>query len=100
VWRYNSSPEYQKAFSVDIFARAENADDYSIIGEVKSRDSRKFSKDEAVDFEKKLREVKKLENVDLALGFIFSRSGFTKEAEDYCQERGIAVSEDESWLEI
>jgi hypothetical protein len=30
---------------------------------------------------------------------IFSRSGFTKEAEEYCKERGIACSEDERWLE-
>ena len=100
VWRYNSSPEYKKAFSVDIFAHTGNTGDYSIIGEVKSRESRKFSKEEAVDFENKFIEVKKLENINLALGFIFSRSGFTREAEDYCRERGIAVSEDERWLEI
>ena len=31
--------------------------------------------------------------------FIFSRSGFTKEAEDYRKEKGIACSEDEKWLE-
>ena len=52
VWRYDSSPEYAKSFSVDIFARAENPGDYSIIGEVKSREARKFSKDEAIKYGK------------------------------------------------
>ncbi len=99
VWRYNSSPEYKKGFSVDIFARPGNAGDYSIIGEVKSRESRKFSKQEVVDFEKKFEEVKRLENINRALAFIFSRTGFTGEAEAYCRERGIACSEDERWLE-
>jgi hypothetical protein len=98
VWRYDSSPEYAKGFSVDIFARAENPDDYSIIGEVKSRVLKKFSKDEVLAFKKKFAEVKKLENINRAQGFIFSRSGFTGEAEDYCKKRGIACSEDERWL--
>jgi hypothetical protein len=57
------------------------------IGEVKSREVKKFA------------EVKKLENIDRAVGFIFSRGGFTKDAEDYCQEKGIAYREDERWLE-
>jgi hypothetical protein len=99
VWRYDSSPEYTKRFSVDIFARAENPGDYSIIGEVKSRDVKKFSKEEALEFEKKFAGVKKLEKIERAVGFIFSRSGFTKEAQDYCREQGIACSEDERWLE-
>ncbi len=98
VWRYDSSPEYARRFSVDIFARAETPSDYSIIGEVKCRDTRKFSKEEAVEFEGKFAAVKKLENIDRAVGFIFSRSGFTQEAEDYCREKGIACSEDERWL--
>ena len=42
---------------------------------------------------------KKLEKINLAMGFIFSRSGFTKEAEVYCREKGIACSEDEKWIE-
>jgi hypothetical protein len=100
VWRYDSSPEYTKRFSVDIFARARSSNDYSIIGEVKSRDLRKFSRKEAVRFLEKLREVKSLERVERAVGFIFSRSGFTREAEDYCKEMGIACSEDERWLGV
>ena len=99
VWRYDSAPEYARKFSVDIFARAQSPGDYSIIGEVKSRETRKFSKDEVMDFETKFDQVKKLENIDRAVGFIFSRSGFTKEAEDYCKEKGIACSEDEKWLD-
>ncbi|MDQ1354196.1 MAG: hypothetical protein QG657_4505, partial [Acidobacteriota bacterium] len=98
VWRYDSSPEYAKKFNVDIFARAQALGDYSIIGEVKSRDLRKFSKDEVSEFERKLVEVKKIEGIDRAAGFIFSRSGFTPEAEEYCKEKGIAISEDERWL--
>ena len=100
VWMYNSSPEYAKSFSLDIFARARSDNDYSIIGEVKSRDLKKFSREEAVRFLEKLTEVKSLERVERAVGFIFSRSGFTGEAEDYCKEMGIACSEDERWLGV
>ncbi|MGD2089113.1 MAG: hypothetical protein PVH61_23245 [Candidatus Aminicenantes bacterium] len=99
VWRYDSSPEYSRSFSVDIFARSQSPVDYSIIGEVKSREARKFSKEEAIEFERKFEQVKNLENIERAVGFIFSRSGFTKEAEAFCKEKGIACSEDERWLE-
>jgi hypothetical protein len=98
VWRYDSSPEYSRSFSVDIFARAAQAEDYSIIGEIKSREVKKFSKEEVVTFERKLAEVKKYEHIERAVGFIYSRCGFTAEAEAYCQEKGIACSEDERWL--
>ena len=100
VWKYHSSPEYARVFSVDIFARSQPGENYSIIGEVKSREHKKFSKDEAVRFLGKFEEIKKLENLDRVVGFIFSRSGFTVEAEDYCREQGIACSEDERWLEL
>jgi hypothetical protein len=99
VWKYDISPEYARGFNVDIFARAENPDDYSIIGEVKSREIKKFSKDEAVHFLGKFEQIKKMETLDRAIGFIFSRSGFTTEAEAYCQEKGIVCSDDERWLE-
>jgi hypothetical protein len=99
VWKYHSSPEYTKVFTVDIFARALDADDYSIIGEVKNREVKKFSLDEIKEFEIKFVEIKKLENLGRVIGFIFSRAGFTKEAEEYCRESGIACSEDERWLE-
>ncbi|UCH97787.1 MAG: hypothetical protein JSV88_13300 [Candidatus Aminicenantes bacterium] len=100
VWKYNSSPEYARGFSVDIFARSQSPGDYSIIGEVKSRDQKKFSLDEAAAFEKKFEAVKEMESVKQVVGFIFSRNGFTKEAEAYCEEKRIACSEDEQWLEV
>jgi hypothetical protein len=99
VWKYHSSPEYAKVFTVDIFARSVNSGDYSIIGEVKNRETKKFSIDELKEFELKFAEIKKRENLERVVGFIFSRSGFTTEAEDYCREKGIACSEDERWLE-
>jgi hypothetical protein len=99
VWKYHSSPVYSRVFSVDIFARSQSAGDYSIIGEVKSREARKFSKEEAIQFLGKFEEIKKLENLGRVIGFIFSRGGFTAEAEEYCKEKGIACSEDERWLE-
>ncbi|MCU0288752.1 MAG: hypothetical protein MUF15_20450 [Acidobacteria bacterium] len=99
VWRYDSSPEFSRSFSVDIFARAAQIGDYSIIGEVKSRDAKKFSKEEAVHFERKMIEVKKQEKINRTVGFIFSRCGFTAEAKEYFREKGIAYSEDVRWLE-
>ncbi|MCP4149026.1 MAG: hypothetical protein GY757_14860 [bacterium] len=99
VWKYDGSPEYAESFNADIFALAENPDDYSIIGEVKRRESKKFSKNEVLDFERKFTEVKKIEKITRAVGFVFSRCGFTEEAENYCRQKGIAVSEDEKWLQ-
>jgi len=84
---------------VDIFARSVDPGDYSIIGEVKSREVKKFSKEEVIAFAVKFEEVKKLEQIDHAVGFIFSRCGFTEEAEAYCRENGIACSEDKRWLD-
>jgi hypothetical protein len=99
VWRYDSSPEYARGLNVDIFARSRSPSDYSLIGEVKSRDVKKFSKQEVIEFEKKFAQVKKLENIDRGVGYIFSRCGFTKDAEEYCREKRIACSDDERWLE-
>ena len=39
------------------------------------------------------------QNLERVVGFIFSRAGFTADAEEYCREKGIACSEDERWLE-
>jgi hypothetical protein len=88
-------------FYVDIFARPVNSDDYSIIGEVKNREVKKFSLDQLKEFQLKFAEIKRRENLErgAVVGFIFSRAGFTKEAEAYCREKGIACSEDERWLE-
>ncbi|MCP4154754.1 MAG: hypothetical protein GY757_43940, partial [bacterium] len=99
VWRYDASPEYGREFNVDVFARSAAPGEYSIIGEVKNRESKKFSKTEVTTFEKKFAEVKELENIERAVGFIFSRCGFTKEAEAYCRKKGIACCDDEKWLD-
>ncbi len=55
--------------------------------------------EELEKLKKKFAGVKKLENIDRAVGFIFSRCGFTKDAQAYCRQKGIACSEDEKWLE-
>jgi len=99
VWRYDGTVEFGRSFNVDIFARSVDPGDYSIIGEVKSREVKKFSKEEVIAFAVKFEEVKKLEQIDHAVGFIFSRCGFTEEAEAYCRENGIACSEDKRWLD-
>lgn len=54
--------------------------------------------EEIREFEKKFAVVKEIEEVERAVGFIFSRSGFTQEALDYCKSKGIACSDDERWL--
>ncbi len=99
VWRFNYAPQHGKNFNVDIFARAEHPEDYSIIGEVKNRDAKKFSKEEAEAFLVKYEEVKKIEKLERTIAFIFSLSGFTQEAEEYCQAKGIACSDNDHWLE-
>ncbi len=99
VWRYDAAMEYSRPFNVDIFARAKSANDYSIIAEIKNRETTKFSKDEVRSFMEKFAALKKLEKLERVIPFIFSPAGFTKEAEAYCQEMGIACSENNLWLE-
>ncbi|MCP4149282.1 MAG: hypothetical protein GY757_16155, partial [bacterium] len=50
--------------------------------------------------EKKFHLLKELENIERAVGFIFSRSGFTKDAEAYCKQKGFACSEEDRWLDL
>jgi hypothetical protein len=98
VWHYDYSPDRAKRFNIDVYAQALSPGDYSLIGEVKNRDSKKLSKEEAIEFEGKYREVKAAEHLNRVLGFIFSRTGFTLEAEEYCREKGFACIDDERWL--
>ncbi|MCU0286612.1 MAG: hypothetical protein MUF15_09450 [Acidobacteria bacterium] len=98
VWHYDYSPDCGKRFNIDIYAQALSPGNYSLIGEVKNRDLKKFTKEEAIEFERKYCEVKAAEHLDKALGFIFSRTGFTQEAEEYCREKGFACTDDERWL--
>ncbi len=99
VWSYDSAIQYGHEFNVDIFALPKSATDYAIIGEVKNRETKKFSKKEVLSFMEKFAAVKKRENLQRVIPFIFSLPGFTKEAERYCQEMGIALSQDGRWLE-
>lgn len=99
VWKYDSSMEYSTSFNADIFARAVEPGDYSIIGEVKNRDTKTFSLEEAKNFLIKFEAIRKLENLERVIGFIFSRKGFTEEAEEFCKEKGIACTDDERWLD-
>ena len=98
VWRYHLAPVHGKSLNVDILARAADGENYSLVGEVKSRETAKFSKVEVEEFVVKLAAVKEKENLDRVQGFIFSRSGFTSDAEECCREKGIAYSHDQRWL--
>jgi hypothetical protein len=100
VWRYSAVMEYSKGLSVDILARAKSRGNYSIIGEVKNRDTKKFSKEEASAFLEKFERVKEKENLEPVTGFVFSRKGFTVEAESYLREKGIAYTDDMNWIEV
>jgi hypothetical protein len=98
VWHYNYSPHGAKSFNIDLYALAASPGDYTIIGEVKNREAKKFSKEETMEFERKYREIIASEHLTRVVGFIFSRSGFTQEAEEYCKEKGFACSDDDRWL--
>lgn len=100
VWTYHAAVEYSKGLSVDILARARSMGHYSIVGEVKNRDTKKFSKEEAIAFIQKFNQVREKENLSPVIGFIFSRKGFTKDAESFLRQESIAFSSDSGWLDI
>ncbi|MGE5342234.1 MAG: hypothetical protein ACM3SY_12225 [Candidatus Omnitrophota bacterium] len=100
VWKYSAAVEYAKGMSADILARAKLSGDYSIVGEIKNRDTKTFSMDEAIAFVEKVHRIKEKENLNPVIGFVFSRKGFTREAEAYLSERGVAMSMDERWLDV
>ncbi|VEN73993.1 conserved hypothetical protein [Candidatus Desulfarcum epimagneticum] len=97
LWSYSASPVHKKDIQVDVFAQA-GGDAYSLIGEVKNR-KKKFSLTEARAFFAKASEVKKLENLDKTLFFVFSASGFYKTAIDFFVANSIAWSADKRFLE-
>ncbi|MEZ4529270.1 MAG: hypothetical protein R2941_25455, partial [Desulfobacterales bacterium] len=97
VWTYRSSPIAKRDLLIDIFARAKEGE-CSLIGEVKYRDTKKFSKEEAEEFLKKIQVLKEMESVPKSVGIVFSLNGFTKEALDFLKEHGMAWTEDECWL--
>lgn len=100
VWTYRTAIPQGKSLSVDILARAKALEDYSIIGEVKNRDTKKFSKEEAAAFLKKLAVIKEQEGLEAVMGFVFSRKGFTGDAEKFLIENGIAYTGNEQWLNV
>ncbi|RLC11107.1 MAG: hypothetical protein DRI57_19400 [Deltaproteobacteria bacterium] len=93
----HSPPLHEPEFQIDVLARAEG-DGYSLIGEVKNRKA-KFSVKEAGEFREKAGELMKLENVDKAVLFVFSVSGFFKNTLAYLKKHGIAWTSDKRWLE-
>ncbi|MGE5343463.1 MAG: hypothetical protein ACM3SY_18495 [Candidatus Omnitrophota bacterium] len=100
VWKYSAAIDHARGVSADILAQAKLPGDYSIIIEVKNRETRSFSKEEAAEFVDKFQRIKEKENLNPAIGFVFSIKGFTKDAEDYLKEKGMAISSDERWLGI
>ena len=97
IWSYSAAPVHKKEIQVDLLAKAKD-DQYSLIGEVKNRKA-KFSLKEAQAFFEKASEVKTLENIDKAVIFVFSASGFYKTAIKFFGDNGIAWSDDQRLLE-
>lgn len=97
VWAYRTTPDMARELNIDIFARAKG-EGYSLIGEVKNRSTRMFSLAEAEEFLNKMKRLEEIEEIERSVGFVFSRQGFTKEAEEFCRKKGIAYSSDERWV--
>ncbi len=97
VWKYRITPDASKELNIDIFARADAG--YSIIGEVKNRTTKRFSKEEAEEFLRKADQLRETERVEKSICFVFSRAGFTEETLTFLNVRGIAYSSDERWLD-
>ncbi|MCP4351507.1 MAG: hypothetical protein GY795_39075 [Desulfobacterales bacterium] len=97
VWSYKSVPVHKKEIQIDVFARAKPGY-YSMIGEVKNRETEKFSYDEAVRFAEKAEILKESEKTEKAVLFVFSRAGFTDDSLNFLKEQGIARSDDERWI--
>ena len=96
VWSYHGSPVHKKNIEIDIFARASSG--YSLIGEVKNRDSTRFSKAEAQEFLKKANTMIELETIRQSALFVFSSGGFSKDAIIFMEEHNIAWTSDSAWL--
>ncbi len=65
---------------------------------MKNRESRKFSEKEAAAFLMKMEELKEKEAIEKAVGFVFSRLGFTRGALEFLKKHRIAWSDDERWI--
>lgn len=97
VWSYHGAAQGRPDFQVDLFARPKEG--LSIIGEIKYRDNDPFDAPEAQAFLNKMATLQQLEHVTDALGFVYSRNGFTTPALEILRAHQIAYSDDERWLE-
>ncbi len=98
VWAYHSPPLHQPAFEIDIYAPAKSGG-YTLIGEVKHRETTKFSPQEVDLFLVKVQELLRLEPQEKYVLFVYSSAGFTADGLAYLQTKQIAWSEDKRWLE-
>jgi len=100
VWSYYGTAQGRPDFQVDIWARPKEAvGATAIVGEIKNRDNAPFTGPEAQTFLEKIATLQQLEQVTDAIGFVYSRSGFTAPALDILREHQIAYSDDIRWLE-
>jgi hypothetical protein len=99
VWSYKTARPDKRDINIDVFARA-GKKEYSLIGEVKNRDTKAFSKHEAAEFLQKAHTLRELEHVEKTVLFVFSRNGFTRDTLAYFQDHNIAWSDDDRWLGI
>ncbi|KPA17719.1 hypothetical protein MHK_002071 [Candidatus Magnetomorum sp. HK-1] len=100
VWSYKAAPSFKSDFQVDIFALAAK-ENYSLIGEVKCRSTKKFTLSEAKSFMDKISEIIRLEKLDnkWVQGFVYSVNGFYKNAIQFLKNNDIAWSDHIGWLE-
>ncbi len=97
VWKYKTIPSEKRELEIDIFARSPEGE-YSLIGEVKNCDTKKFTRDEVERFLQKVSDLVAREHLAKTAPFVFSLTGFTEEALAYFQCHAIAWSDDERWL--
>ena len=115
VWSYYGTAQGRPDFQVDIWARpkagaaeataeavgttAEDVVPTAVVGEIKNRENAPFTGPEAQTFLTKMETLKGMEQIADAIGFVYSRNGFTTPALDILQEHQVAYSDDERWLE-
>ena len=99
VWTYHLDQEQSNRISADILAVAEDPKDYSIIAEIKHRDTRKFNRKEVNALLERGKKIAEKEGIQKYILFIYSSKGLTKDASRYCDRRNIPYSDSEDWLE-
>ncbi len=118
VWSYYGTAQGRPDFQVDIWARpketvaeavattaevivptTEAVAPTAIVGEIKNRDNDPFTGPEAQTFLSKMETLKEMEQIANAIGFVYSRSGFTTPALTMLKDHHIAYSDDDLWME-